>query len=75
MDEKKELNGYIPLNFDDCYAMQFNKTQFKKGLDYGSYLSGIYSGLINSGLESQDAVKILCKILDQKMQKTIENNN
>lgn len=75
MDGKKELNGYIPLDFDECYEMKFNRTQFKKGLYYGSYLSGIYSGLINAGLESYDAVKILCKILDQRTTETIEKTS
>lgn len=76
MGGEKELDGYIPLDFDECYSMKFNKMQFKKGLDYGSYLSGIYSGLINAGVESHDAVTILYKILEpefQRGQNTISN--
>ena len=57
--------SFIQLDFDECMDIKLNKTEFNKGIKYGSYLSGVVSCLLNSGLTSEEVTEIICKMLDK----------
>jgi len=56
---------FIQLDFDECMDTKLSKTEFNKGIKYGSYLSGVVSCLFNSGLSSEEVKEIICKMLDK----------
>lgn len=66
MSSNEDILAFIDLNIDECYELKLNKTEFQKGIKYGSYLSGIVSCLFNSGMESNEIKDIICTIISQK---------
>jgi len=40
-------------------TIQLDKNEFMRGLKDSSYVSGIYTGLLNSGISVEDAVEIV----------------
>lgn len=68
-----EILDYIPMKVDDICDMNFNVTEFKKGIKEASYYGGIYVGLINIGIEDTDAIEMLKIILREKADSKSEN--
>lgn len=65
LDTKEETIDFIPMVLDDVCDYIYTKAFFEQGIDEGSYIAGIFTGLINSGIKYNDAIEIL-KILAQQ---------
>ena len=46
-------------NLSENTNIQLDKNEFMRGLKDSSYVSGIYTGLLNSGISVEDAVEIV----------------
>lgn len=57
--------SYIELDLDteDFNGLKYNKANFNKGVKDGSYLSGLITSLLNTGLEKQQVESVVCCIL------------
>ena len=65
MAEKEVLATHIELalDTDDFDGLKYHKGNFSKGVKDGSYLCGIITGLLNTGLEKQQVESIGCCVL------------
>ena len=58
-------SSYIELSLEtqDFDGLKFNKGNFNKGVKDGSYLAGLITSLLNTGLEKQQVESVVCCIL------------
>ena len=63
----KDLIGlYIPMDLDtDDYKLVYAKTAFNKGVSDSSYMAGIITGLLNTGLEKEQVFNLMVHVLDK----------
>lgn len=54
-----EYLDYIPMEVDNVCDLEFDAEEFKEGIRDVSYYAGFYVGLINAGIDIEDAVQIL----------------
>lgn len=55
---------YIPMLIDsDDYSLKYNKSSFNKGIKESSYMAGMITGLLNTGLEKDQVSEIICEIV------------
>ena len=57
--------SYIPMDLDseDFAGVKYHKGNFKSGINDVSYLCGIATGLLNTGLEKSQVESIICCIV------------
>lgn len=53
----------LDLNTEDFEGLKYNKTNFNRGVADSSYLAGIVTSLLNTGLEKSQVESIVCCIL------------
>lgn len=55
---------YIPMLIDtDNYTLTYSKSNFNKGIKESSYMAGMITGLLNTGLEKDQVSEIICEIV------------
>lgn len=57
MDDK--FLEHVPMKIENICDRDYDVDEFDKGVGVASYYAGIYVGLINAGIEIEDAVEIL----------------
>lgn len=63
MASEKEV-PYIPMGIDtDDYSLKYSKSSFNKGVKDSSYIAGMITGLLNTGLEKDQVSVIMCEIV------------
>ena len=57
--EPLEINMSNLSNLSENRNVQLDENEFMRGLKDSSYVSGIYTGLLNSGISVEDAIEIV----------------
>lgn len=57
--------AYIPLNLstEDFDGLKYHKSSFNKGIKDSSYIAGVVTSLLNTGLEKDQVSVIMCEIV------------
>lgn len=66
VDTKDVQIEYIPMVIDGVENYLYTKEFFEKGIDEGSYMAGYFTSLINSGIDYDDAIELLKRVIGNK---------
>lgn len=65
-DTKDIVVEYIPMDVGSACDYKYDKAMFEKGIDVGSYLTGVGTAIrnMNSEIDKDDIVEILKSVIE-----------